>query len=236
MTGHIYNQLLEMIITVAQALGDEMLNEVAFVGGCTTGLLLTDDFSKEAVRYTDDVDLIINVVGYPKWVAFQERLRTQGFRESAEDNVICRMRLGELKVDFMPDDKKILGFSNRWYAKGFTAAQPHKLNDDITIKLLTPTYFVATKLEAYLGRGNNDPQASHDMEDILNLFDGREEIIQEITTADTDVRNYIAQQIGQLLDNNDFGYAVQTTARGDREREDLIYERLEATRELADHE
>ncbi|RDL48904.1 hypothetical protein BLJAPNOD_04363 [Ensifer sp. M14] len=27
------------------------------------------------------------------------------------------MRLGALKVDFIPDDEKILGFSNRWYAK-----------------------------------------------------------------------------------------------------------------------
>jgi len=36
MTGNIYNQLLEMILTVAQALGDEMIKEVAFVGGCTT--------------------------------------------------------------------------------------------------------------------------------------------------------------------------------------------------------
>ena len=66
MKDNTYNLLKEMIITVAKALGDDMLKEVAFVGGCTTGLLLTDDFSKEAVRYTDDVDLIINVVGYPK--------------------------------------------------------------------------------------------------------------------------------------------------------------------------
>ncbi|MEA3545482.1 MAG: hypothetical protein U9R69_09735 [Thermodesulfobacteriota bacterium] len=235
MTGSIYNQLEEMINTVAKALGEEMLEKVTFVGGCTTGLLITDDFSKEAVRYTDDVDLIINIVGYPKWVAFQERLRTQGFIESAEDDVNCRMRLGELKVDFMPDDEKILGYSNRWFAKGFSSAQSYRLNDVTTIKLLTPTYFVATKLEAYLGRGNNDPQVSHDIEDILNLFDGREEIIQEITDADIDVRNYIARQISQLLENDDFGYAVQSTARGDKDRENLIYERLEAARELADY-
>jgi len=42
-----------MIEIVAHALGEELLSEVAFVGGCTTGLLVTDD-----------VDLIINVVGY----------------------------------------------------------------------------------------------------------------------------------------------------------------------------
>lgn len=33
-----YNQLREMIFTVAQALGEDLLDEVAFVGGCTTGI------------------------------------------------------------------------------------------------------------------------------------------------------------------------------------------------------
>ncbi len=227
-----YNRLKEMIVTVASALGKEMLQEVAFVGGCTTGLLLTDEFTKEAVRYTDDVDLIINVVGYPRWVAFQEKLRARGFREAIDDQVNCRMRLGELKVDFMPDDEKILGFSNRWYAAAFASAQPCDLGDGIMIRLLTPTFFVATKLEAYHGRGNNDPQGSHDMEDILNLFDGREELIGEIASAEADVRHYIAEQIGLLLSNDDFSYAVQSTSRGDKGREDLIFERLEAVRAL----
>lgn len=52
-----------MLLTVARALGQDILNEVAFVGGCTTSLLITDDFSKESTRYTDDVDLIIGVMG-----------------------------------------------------------------------------------------------------------------------------------------------------------------------------
>jgi hypothetical protein len=118
-----------MIEMVARALGDDLLKEVAFVGGCTTGLLITDEFSKEEVRYTDDVDLIINVVGHAQWVAFQDQLRAKGFRECIEDDVICRMRLGELKVDFMPDDETILGFSNRWYAAALEGAQDYQLTD-----------------------------------------------------------------------------------------------------------
>ena len=229
-----YNRLHEMIVTVARALGPDLLQEVAFVGGCTTGLLLTDAFSREAVRYTDDVDLIINVVGYARWAAFQERLRARGFREAMDEEVNCRLRLGELKVDFMPDDERILGFSNRWYAAGLAAAQPYGLAEDLTIRLLTPPFFVATKLEAYLGRGNDDPQGSHDMEDILTLFDGREEIVREIAAADQDLRNFIAHQIGLLLASDGFDYAVQAAARGDWDRQMLIYERLEAVRDLAE--
>lgn len=81
------------------------------------------------------------------------------------------MRLGDLKVDFMPD-VSILGFSNRWYAKGIETAVHHVLIDTIAIKCLTPELFVATKLDAYLGRGNNDLLGSRDMEDILLVVDG----------------------------------------------------------------
>lgn len=227
-----YDQLAGMIETVARALGDDLLREVAFVGGCTTGLLITDEFIKEEVRYTDDVDLIINVVGHAQWVAFQDRLRDKGFRESMEDDVICRMRLGELKVDFMPDDEKILGFSNRWYEAALACAEDYQLKDDLTIRLLTPPFFVATKLEAYLGRGNDDPLASHDLEDILNLVDGREELVAEIADAHADVRDYIAEQVSLLLDHRDFEYAVQGIVRGSPGREDLIFARLEALKAM----
>lgn len=145
-----YNQLHKMIETVASALGDDLLKKVAFVGGCTTGLLMTDEFSKEGVRYTDDVDLIINLVGYSSWVTLQNELGKKGFVVSMEDNVNCRMRLGELKVDFMPDDENILDYSNRWYAKALETARDYQLTDKLSIRLLTAPFFVATKLEAYM--------------------------------------------------------------------------------------
>jgi hypothetical protein len=47
-----------MIAVVARALGPDLLQKVAFVGGCTTGLLLTDAFSKQQVRHTDDVAVL----------------------------------------------------------------------------------------------------------------------------------------------------------------------------------
>lgn len=223
-----YDQLKSMIETVAIALGDDLLKEVAFVGGSTTGLLITDEFTKEEVRSTDDVDLIVNVVGYAQWADFQQRLRDKGFMESMDDNIICRMRLGELKVDFMPDDESILGFSNRWYEKALKTAQNYELSEGLIIKLLTPPFFIATKLEAYRGRGGDDPLASHDLEDILNLVDGREELVSEIEATDEDVRSYIAQQIDLLLRHSNFDYAVQSIVRGDKGRAALIFERLEA--------
>ena len=57
----------KMLETVAQALGRDLLKQVTFVGGCTTGLLLTDEFAKERARNTNDVDLIFHVIGYARY-------------------------------------------------------------------------------------------------------------------------------------------------------------------------
>ncbi|WP_307720393.1 MULTISPECIES: hypothetical protein [Bradyrhizobium] len=156
--------------------------DLVFVDGCTTALFITDEITLEGVRATDDVDLIVDLVGRAQWAQLQEQLRQKGFAESPQDDVICRMRLSNLKVDFMPDDESILGFSNPWYGKGIETAASHPLTDTITIKRLTPELFLATKLEAY--RGNNDLLGSRDTEDILLVVDGREEIVAEIQAAE----------------------------------------------------
>tara|TARA_B100002049_G_scaffold235944_1_gene221465 strand:- start:1777 stop:2472 length:696 start_codon:yes stop_codon:yes gene_type:complete len=217
----------KMLTEVAQALGEQLLKEVVFVGGCTTGLLITDDFTKEKIRYTDDVDLIVDVVGYAAWTSLQEKLRTHGFSIDMGEEVVCRMLLGELKVDFMPVDEKALGFTNKWYKDTVATAQDYQLTDNFTIKLVAPEYFIATKLEAYLGRGKGDCLSSHDIEDLLNIFDGREEIVGEINNTPVDLKNYISEQLSALLDDQNFEYAIQSLTNGDSDREALIFERLE---------
>ena len=215
-----------MITQVAKELGKELLEQVAFVGGCITGLLLTDDFTREQVRHTDDVDLIVHIISKSDWYKLEKKLRARGFANNQEENApICSMKLGELRVDFMPDDPEILSFSNRWYKDAWKTAQPYTIGE-YTIKLVQPIYFVATKLEAYIGRGNNDPWGSRDIEDLLNLFDGRAELMLELEQAPTELRKYIAKQLKDLLKNDRLDYIIQSTAQDDRERELLIVERL----------
>jgi hypothetical protein len=222
-----------MLQRVADALGADLLREVAFVGGCTTGLLITDDASREAVRLTDDVDLIVHVLGPGSWYRLQQVLAGKGFRTSPEDDVICRTRLRDgsrtdLVVDFMPDDPSILGFGNRWYADALRAADDHALPGGTVIRVVAPAYFLGTKLEAFRGRGNNDPLSSRDVEDILNVVDGRASLVEEVRLAPPALRADIAAGIGGLLAHRDFDYAVQAAARNNRQREDLVFERLEA--------
>lgn len=222
-----YNAHREMILMVAKALGADLLPQVAFVGGCTTGLLITDEMTKESVRYTDDVDLIINVWGYTGWHKFSEQLVDRGFRISMDDEVNCRFRLGNLQVDFMPDDADALGFTNRWYKAALQTAQLYPISEEINIRLVTPVYFLATKFEAFKGRGKNDLLGSRDIEDILNLIDGRAEFGQELMQAADDVKAYLIAEFEALLNSPDISYAVQSTAGGDVGREQLIFERME---------
>ncbi|MFQ5534307.1 MAG: hypothetical protein ACE5EM_05735 [Sphingomonadales bacterium] len=224
----VHGQLLHMLETVAESLGDDLRKRLVFVGGCTTALFITDPITLEDVRATDDVDLIVDLAGYGGWAQLQEQLRQKGFSESPEDEVICRMRLGELKVDFMPDDPEILGFSNRWYEKGIDTAVTHPLTDDLDIKRLTPALFIATKLEAYRGRGDDDPLGSRDLEDILIVVDGREELIAEIQDADEDIRSFIAEQIRDLQKHYDFDSFLVGNIRGPEGRVDIVHDRLSA--------
>ena len=39
--------------------------------------------------------------------------------------------------------------------------------------MVTAPYFMATKIEAFYGRGGDDFLGSHDMEDIITVIDGR---------------------------------------------------------------
>lgn len=73
----IQGRLKEMLKTVAVALGDQLLARLVFVGGCTTALYITDPVTLEGVRATDDVDLIVDLAGFPEWAKLLEQLRKQ---------------------------------------------------------------------------------------------------------------------------------------------------------------
>ena len=82
--------------------------------------------------------------------------------------------------------------------------------------------------EAYRGRGGDDPIMSHDLEDVLIVIDGREELIDDVAAADDDVRSFIAAEIRALQAHGQFDSFVAGNIRGPEGRVDLIYERLDA--------
>jgi predicted nucleotidyltransferase len=128
-----------------------------------------------------------------------------GFRQSSEpDDPICRWMVDNVKVDVMPTDEDILGFSNKWYSHAIENSSVVELKKNLKIRMVTAPYFLATKIEAFYGRGKNDFLASHDMEDIITIIDGREEVIEEINSSAVGLRRYLSVQFQDFLANELF--------------------------------
>lgn len=180
-----------------------LLDRLAFVGGCATALLVTDPASAP-VRPTTDVDAIVEVTSYLDFTNLESQLRQLGWRESrSEDSPLCRWAQGKLTLDIMPTDAAILGFSNRWYRPALEHAGSFHLGGH-TFRVITAPYFLATKLEAFLGRGKGDFHASHDLEDIVTVMDGRPEIVAEVEPSDAELRQFLRTQFSALLESRDF--------------------------------
>ncbi len=193
------NANIALVETVALHLG-ALRSRVVFLGGATIALLITDQ-ATPYIRATDDVDVIVEVSSYGDYVnSLRSELLNCGFREDRSEGApICRWIVAKIKVDIMPTDEAILGFSNKWSHDALRYATPFKLRNDLEIQLITAPYLIATKIEAFHGRGNSDYLASHDLEDILRVIDGRSSIIDEIKNANDNVRRYIVDQFARFL-------------------------------------
>lgn len=99
----------------------------------------------------------------------------------------------------MPAEPSILGFENRWQAAALPHAIERLLPSGAVIRAVSPPYLLATKLEAFKGRGGGDFLGSRDFADIVALVDGREELVGEVARARTDLRRYLGTEIGALL-------------------------------------
>jgi len=97
---------------------------------------------------------------------------------------------------------------------------------------VNPAYFLATKFEAYLGRGQGDALGSRDIEDILMLVDGRTTIVSDIKAAQSNVQQYIAGQFHELYEDRNFEFAVNSAANGDRAREEVLFERIDLIKRM----
>jgi predicted nucleotidyltransferase len=172
------------------------LDEIVFVGGVTLGLLITDK-AAAPIRGTTDVDVIAEIVTYADYIAFSERLRLAHFTE--DEGLTCRWHHGNLTLDVLALNKEVLGFTNIWYEPALRHASTLRLPNGASIRVITAPFFLATKMEAFRGRGKMDYQASHDLEDFVAVIEGRENVVQEIVESPQAVRDYLAQAAKSLL-------------------------------------
>jgi hypothetical protein len=68
--------------------------------------------------------------------------------------------------------------------------------------------FLATKLAAFADRGAADFYASHDLEDLITVVDGRSAIVDEVDSAPAALRKYVVETLRAMNDIPEFREAL----------------------------
>ncbi len=195
------NKNLQMLEVVNAAL-KKVSEKFVFVGGATTALYLREN-ALETVRPTDDVDCVIELISLIDFYALEKKLRVFGFVNSHQ-GPICRFTYCGILVDIMPTDPKILGFSNNWYTDGIQNAIEVKLPNKEKIKIFSEAYFLASKLEAFKGRGKNNFRDSSDIEDVVTVLEACPDLWIRLEQASIKVKTYLQNEFKKLLSNDLF--------------------------------
>src|SRR5688572_10134963 len=179
---------LAMLELITQVLG-EVCESLVFIGGCATGLLVTT-VRAQPIRVTLDVDVVTKVTTLHDYHAIEARLSERGFKHDLSPEApICRWVGAGTTLDLMPSAPGIFSFHNRWYPLAVKTAQAARLPSGRVIQLIAAPVFLGTKLEAFHDRGRNDFLASHDLEDIITVIDGRAALFEEIRAAQPELQD-----------------------------------------------
>lgn len=198
-----------MLQTVANGLG-ELKDEMVFVGGAVAELYADNPAASE-IRPTIDVDCVIEISSRLEFYKLEENLRARGFKnDSSAGAPICRWIYKEIKVDVMPTDSDVLGFSNRWYEEGIETKIQKTLPDGTNVFVFPAEYYLAAKFEAHNSRGGNDLRQSHDFEDIIYILDNCSDIVNNISASNPSVKEYLKSECQKLLENPNITEGIET--------------------------
>jgi predicted nucleotidyltransferase len=145
----------------------EPAEHLVFVGGCVLGLYARTEGPR--LRLTDDVDCISSLSPWG--------LQAKILADLCSADVIvpdealpCRYRIvgAEVVVDVISPEGFNVGGVNPWFARAVARAARYAIEEGVTVRAVTPPYFLATKLVAFADRGP-DAQSSKDAEDIVAL-------------------------------------------------------------------
>ena len=198
-----------MLQTVANGLG-ELKDEMVFVGGAVAELYADNPAASE-IRPTLDVDCVIEIRSRLQFAKMEENLRARGFKNDTSAGApICRWIYKDIKVDVMPTDSDVLGFSNRWYEEGIEIKIHKTLPDGTEVFVFPPEYYLAAKFEAHNSRGGNDLRQSHDFEDIIYILDNCSDIVDNISASNPSVKKYLKSECQKLLENPNITEGIET--------------------------
>lgn len=194
------NPQILMLETVARVLS-QVRTTIVFTGGATIFLYL-DEVAAPDIRPTDDVDCVVEITSRAEYYNFSNLLRTLGLQETTEPGApLCRWQYEGISIDVMPCDESVLGFSNRWYKPGIANSIRYQLPSGRQILIFSTPYLLASKIEAFIGRGGGNFYFSSDIEDIVALLDGRSSLFEEVQQADDEVKAFLSGWFRAELEN-----------------------------------
>jgi predicted nucleotidyltransferase len=221
MTHHIN---IVRIKAVAQAL-NSLNSKVVFVGGASVSLYANRPVIE--IRPTDDVDVILEILNYNERIILEERLREIGFVNDIDSGIICRYIIRGIIVDILPTNDPSIGFANRWYPEGFEQSVLYNIDELCSINILHPAYFIATKMEAFKGRGQFDGRTSRDFEDIIFVLENRTIVWDELNTSEGDIRIYLQQEFKNWMNQKHINEWIDAhVERGYPSATELIIEQI----------
>jgi len=201
---------MEMINIVSAGLG-QLNNELLYVGGSVVELYVDQNTAGD-IRVTEDVDLVVQISSRGDFYKFEENIRKLGFKNDISTGVpICRWIFKKIKVDFMPADMTILGFSNKWYDLGFKKKEIITLDNGIDIYILPLIIYLATKIEAVFDRGIKDLRLSHDFEDAIYLLENSKSFKEFFVLADPITKSFLTEKFNSLIKMSIFREALVCT-------------------------
>jgi hypothetical protein len=222
-----------MLQTVANGLGD-LRDELVFVGG-TVAELYAGNPAASDIRPTFDVDCVIELSLKTAHAKLEDKLRKKGFaNDTSKDAPICRWTYKGIKVDIMPTDSNVLGFTNKWYEEGIENKIVKTLPDGTEVFVFPPAYYLASKFEAHKSRGSNDLRQSHDFEDIIYIMDNCPELLKSFTNSNASVKLYLKEECQNLLKNKDLTEGVESALPygSGEEGTDIILELIKSISEI----
>lgn len=200
------NPNIEMVELVAKGLG-VLLKDFCFIGGATTSLYL--DKPSEFVRPTKDVDCVVTIATYLEQQRLERQLEKLGFEHCTDPGApICRWIFQGIRVDVMPSNAKVLGFTNHWFEEGIKNSVRVTLPSGQEISIFSIPYFMAAKLDAFKDRGRGDFYASADLEDIVTVIDGCSDIRKKVMQAPSEVKDFLKKEMKILETDERFQQCI----------------------------
>lgn len=218
---------LGVIKKVAMALGT-LNEEVVYVGGAVVSLYVNDP-AAEDVRPTKDVDITLQIATPTELESLRETLTAKGFKQSPQDNVVCRFRYEDVLVDVMSTKEVGWAPANPWFGPGFAYLETRGIAGQ-QIRILSLPYFLASKYTAFKDRGSKDPRTSHDLEDITYILDNRTDLMEEIVNAPADVNKFLLDAFAEVMQSSTMQEAIMANLyyETQTERFEMILNKLRA--------